>query len=75
MTPCLSRIFLLIIILPWLLGSSELSFGFIPMNKCTDFSFYARIKPIMLHSLHMDPEEVSLGDYCPVTQASPTPGI
>lgn len=37
-----------------LLGSSELSFGFTPMNKRTNFSFYIRIKSIIFYNLHVD---------------------
>ncbi|KAF5927388.1 hypothetical protein HPG69_018988, partial [Diceros bicornis minor] len=35
--------------------------------QCTNFWFYARIKPTIFHNLYMNPNEAFLGDDCPVT--------
>ena len=40
------------------------------MNKCTNFSFYTRIKSIIFYNLYVDPDEVSLEDDCPVNYTS-----
>lgn len=62
----------LLFILPWLLGSSQFSFGFIPRNKCAKFWFYARIKPTIFHNLYVDLDHVLSGNHClsPVPQKS-----
>ncbi|XP_065384223.1 oocyte-secreted protein 1 isoform X2 [Macaca fascicularis] len=38
---------------------------------CTQFWFFARIKPTIFYNLYVNPDEVFLGDGCPVTYVLP----
>uniref|UniRef100_A0A8C9I1E9 Oocyte secreted protein 1 n=1 Tax=Piliocolobus tephrosceles TaxID=591936 RepID=A0A8C9I1E9_9PRIM len=38
---------------------------------CTQFWFFARIKPTIFYNLYTNPDEVFLGDGCPVTHVLP----
>uniref|UniRef100_A0A0D9R1E7 Oocyte secreted protein 1 n=1 Tax=Chlorocebus sabaeus TaxID=60711 RepID=A0A0D9R1E7_CHLSB len=39
--------------------------------RCTQFWFFARIKPTIFYNLYVNPDEVFLGDGCPVTHVLP----